>query len=262
MAMYAMLIDVNLCVGCGACVQACKQENKLPDSRADRLSATDYTVLEQHGDDTWVRRMCMHCLHPSCASACPVGALKKMEEGPVVYDAAKCIGCRYCMVACPYKIPRYEWSSITPRVQKCRMCPERVLQGKPTACAEACPTGATSFGERTQLIAEAWRRIAAEPKKYAAKVYGLEEAGGACVLYIGPQVVLASVLPTNVPLESLPQRTWKVLSQIPTVVTVVGAGMLGVSWVINRRMTLRREAVVVDGDTAPATGDHQGQEEK
>jgi formate dehydrogenase iron-sulfur subunit len=241
------LIDVTQCVGCGACTAACKEENQLPGSPGAKLCATDYTVLEQHGDETFVRRMCMHCVHPSCASACPVGALRKTEDGPVIYDSKRCMGCRYCMVACPYGIPRYEWADTTPLVRKCQLCPQRVSKGQPTACAEACPTGATLFGERTQLIAEAWKRIAAEPDKYAQKVYGVEEAGGSCVLYIGPKTVLASVFPSRIPNESLPEKTWVVLSKIPAAVTVAGVGLLGVSWIINRRIALAKDTVSESG---------------
>ena len=101
-------------------------------------------VQEHEGNN--VRRLCMHCEEPACASACLVGALKKTSYGPVVYDKDKCIGCRYCMIACPNSVPKYEWSKLAPYVKKCDMCWERVAQGQRTACAEACPTGATFFG--------------------------------------------------------------------------------------------------------------------
>jgi formate dehydrogenase iron-sulfur subunit len=237
--MYALLFDANLCIGCGACRDACKQENGLPESDGAVLSATDYTIVEDH-DGTWLRRLCMHCLEPGCASACPVGALHKTEAGPVVYDFDKCIGCRYCMVACPFGIPRYEWTSMTPRVRKCQFCPQRVSHGKPSACAEACPTGATSFGKRADMIAEAWRRIAAEPARYAQRVYGTHEAGGTSTLVIGPPEILAAFDP-RVPRESLPKNNRVILSQIPTAVAVAGSGLLGVNWIIRRRMALAHE---------------------
>jgi len=234
--MYGILFDANLCVGCGACIEACKKENDLPASDSEVLSATDYTVLEEV-DDVYLRRMCMHCLHPSCASACPVGALRKTEEGPVVYDFDRCIGCRYCMVACPFSIPRYEWSSLTPRVRKCQLCPHRLKEGKPTACAEACPAEATIFGERSELLAEAWKRISKDPKSYAQRVYGSEEAGGTSVLIIGPQEIMDAFDP-RVPMENLPEKTWVVLSQIPTAVGVAGGVLLAVNWIIRRRMAM------------------------
>lgn len=236
--MYALLFDANLCIGCGACMEACKSENELPPSDGKVLSEADYTVVEDH-DGIYLRRMCMHCLEPSCASACPVGALHKTEAGPVVYDFDKCIGCRYCMVACPFSVPRYEWSSMTPRVRKCQFCPQRVSKGQPTACAEACPSGATTFGKRNDLLAEAWKRIAAEPDKYAPRVYGTQEAGGTSMLFIGPASVMAEFDP-RVPQESLPKKTWVILSQIPTAVGIAGSGLLGLNWIIRRRMALAR----------------------
>ncbi len=250
--MYGLLFDANRCIGCGSCMDACKEENHLPASEGEVLSATDYTVLEELGDDLYLRRMCMHCLEPSCASACPVGALRKTEAGPVVYDFDRCIGCRYCMVACPFGVPRYEWSSTTPRVRKCQMCPHRVSEGRPTACAEACDEGATIFGERSQLLAEAWKRISAEPDRYVPRVYGAEEAGGTSVLIIGPPEIMAAFDP-RIPRESLPQKTWAVLSQIPTAVGVAGVGLLGVHWIINRRMSLAA-AAKENGDAPDDTG--------
>lgn len=235
--MYAILFDANLCVGCGACVEACKRQNKLPKSDERVLSATDYTVVEETGGGYYLRRMCMHCVDPSCASACPVGALRKTTYGSVVYDFERCIGCRYCMVACPFGVPRYEWSSVTPRVRKCQLCPDRVSRGLPTACAEACPAEATVFGTREHLLALARTRIAADPEQYAPEIYGAVEAGGTCVLIIGPLEVMRA-LGTDVPDESLPEKTWDVLSRIPTTVGVAGVGLVAVHWIIRRRMEL------------------------
>ncbi|MFZ4621826.1 MAG: 4Fe-4S dicluster domain-containing protein, partial [Bacteroidota bacterium] len=191
----AMLIDLTLCVGCNACQVACKEANGLPADEEKTLSPTAYTALEEH-DGVFVRRMCQHCDDPSCASVCPVGALTKTPEGPVVYSVDKCIGCRYCMQACPFQVPRYDWSSTYPRINKCVLCHERIAKGLPTACSEACPTGATKFGDRDELLKEAYARIAAEPGKYVAKVYGEQEVGGTSILYV-----------TSVPFENLGFRT-------------------------------------------------------
>jgi formate dehydrogenase iron-sulfur subunit len=252
--MYALLYDANLCIGCESCLEACIEENGLPESAPDGLSAARFTMLEER-DDAYLRRMCMHCVHPSCASACPVKALEKTPEGPVVYDPSKCIGCRYCMVACPFSIPRYEWDSVNPRVRKCQMCYQRVAKGQPTACAEACPAEATIFGKRVDLIAEAWRRIAAEPDAYAPKVYGLEEAGGTCVLVIGSQPLLAGAFDARIPHEELPTKTWAVLSEIPTAVAVAGTGLLGLHWIIRRRIALAAETAQNGDAPAPANAD-------
>jgi formate dehydrogenase iron-sulfur subunit len=251
--MHAILFDANLCVGCESCLEACREKNGLEGKPEDKLSATTYTILEERGDDSYLRRMCMHCIEPSCASACPVKALHKTPEGPVVYEYERCIGCRYCMVACPFEIPRYEWSSLTPRVKKCEQCHDRVAQGLPTACAEACPTEATISGDRVDLIAEAWRRIAEDPENYAPRVYGLQEVGGTGVLIIGSKEVLEGAFNERIPDEALPEKTWVVLSKIPTTVAVMGAGMLGVHWVIRRRMELARGSGV-EGEEAVESG--------
>ena len=124
----------------------------------------------------YVRKQCRHCLEPACASACPVGALHKTDLGAVVYDAARCMGCRYCMMACPYGIPRYTWDAAVPYVRKCILCYSRIEQGRQPACTEACPSKATIFGDRDELLAEAHRRIAENPGQYGKKVWGEKEA--------------------------------------------------------------------------------------
>lgn len=241
--MKALLFDANYCVGCGACTEACIAENDLPEDAPDKLSQYRFTNLTETGD-YYLRKMCMHCVEPSCESACPVGALHKTADGPVVYEFEKCIGCRYCMVACPFEIPRYEWTSRMPKVRKCEMCHHRVEKGQMTACSEACPAEATIFGERDELIAEAWRRIADDPENYASKVYGLSEAGGTNVLVIGPEEVLTAGFDARIPNEPLPEKTWAVLSQIPTAVGVAGVSLLGLNWILQRRMKLMNGAGV------------------
>ena len=124
----------------------------------------------------------MHCAEPTCVSVCPVGALQKTSLGPVVYDAEKCMGCRYCLQACPFQVPTYEWNQRLPKMRKCDMCYERQSQGKLTACAEVCPTGATKNGDRDELLAEARQRIADKPGQYYGKIYGVKEVGGTSVL--------------------------------------------------------------------------------
>lgn len=238
--MYGMLFDATLCVGCGECQLACAEENGLPEPDLDAdgasLSSTRFTALEEHGD-SYLRRQCMHCLEPSCASVCPVGALHKTPEGPIVYEFDRCIGCRYCMVACPFGVPRYEWESRTPRVQKCQMCHGRVVAGGKPACVDACPAEAMIFGERSELLAEAWSRVAENPTDYAQHVYGAQEAGGTALLVIGSQEIM-DAFDGRIPMESLPEKTWAVLSQIPTAVGLAGTALLGVNWIIRRRMKL------------------------
>lgn len=235
----AMLIDLTMCVGCNACQVACKEVNGLKSDEEKSLSTSAYTALEEH-DGVFVRRMCQHCDEPTCASVCPVGAFTKTAEGPVVYDVEKCIGCRYCMQACPFQVPRYEWSSTYPRVHKCIMCHERLAKGLPTACSEACPTGATKFGDRDDLLKEAYARMAAEPGKYVPKVYGENEVGGTSILYISSVPFENLGFKTTLQTTPLPQLTWNALSKIPSVVTVGGSLLFGIWWITNRREEVRQ----------------------
>ena len=164
-----ILYDATLCIGCKQCEQACATENGLPydDKIADQevTSAHKYTTVLTK-DDKFMRRLCMNCDDPACASVCPVGALKKTALGPVTYDKSSCMGCRYCMAACPFGVPKYEWDKAVPGVRKCIMCSKRVAAGKQTACAEICPTGATKFGDRDELLEEAKKRIHDNPGNY------------------------------------------------------------------------------------------------
>ena len=105
MAHRAILVDVTKCIGCGACIEACQKSNEQPPHEARGFDEQTFTYLMDRGNDVYVRRLCMHCEQPSCASVCPVSALHKTAEGPVVYDASKCMGCRYCMLACPFGVP-------------------------------------------------------------------------------------------------------------------------------------------------------------
>lgn len=236
----AMLIDLTLCVGCNACQDACKAENGLPEGQETALSSTAYTALEEH-NGTYVRRMCQHCVDPTCVSVCPVGAFQKLPEGPVLYDETKCFGCRYCIQACPFQVPRYEWSSMFPRVQKCRFCAHRITAGKQPACAEACPTGATKYGDRDQLVREAYQRIAAEPGKYIDRVYGLNEVGGTSILYLTSVPFEELGFNTKLQQASLPMLTWNALSKIPSVVSVGGVLLFGIWWITKRREEVKKE---------------------
>jgi len=235
-----LLIDLTMCIGCNSCQEACKKENNLAGGEEKKLSATAYTALEEH-NGVFVRRMCQHCNEPTCASVCPVGAFTKTPEGPVLYDETKCIGCRYCIQACPFQVPRYEWSSNYPRVEKCKLCAERLKRGLPTACAEACPTGATLFGDRDELIRTAYERIHAEPGKYIDKIYGLKEVGGTSILYISAVPFEELGFRTQLESSAMPLLTWNALSKIPSVVTVGGVFLYGIWWITNRRKVVRQE---------------------
>ncbi|ADU61806.1 MAG: 4Fe-4S dicluster domain-containing protein [Pseudodesulfovibrio sp.] len=204
---YGCLVDLTRCVGCRKCEQACSEVNSLPALavRFDDLTILDikrrpehdsFTVINRHYsgrlDDndkpvpTYVKVQCMHCQDPACVSACITGALTKKENGTVHYDVDKCIGCRYCMAACPFEIPAYEYHEpITPRVRKCTFCYERIEKegGKP-GCASICPVEAITFGKRSQLLTLAHTRIDSDPARYVDHVYGESEVGGTSWLYV------------------------------------------------------------------------------
>ena len=238
----AILYDATLCIGCLTCEGACAEQNKLRyDEQVGKEKKTSdhkysyVAVKPAAGEEKYMRRMCMHCVDPTCASACPVGALEKTKLGPVTYNVDKCMGCRYCMVACPYGVPKYEWSKALPGVRKCIMCADRVIAGKPTACAEACPTGATIFGDRDELLAEARKRIAENPGKYVNHIYGETEAGGTSVLLLSSVPFEQFGLPSTLGTKPLPYLTADIISHVPQVATVGWAVLGGIWWITNRR---------------------------
>jgi formate dehydrogenase iron-sulfur subunit len=235
---WAMLYDSNLCVGCKLCESACAGRNGLPynDSIAEeeKTSAHKLTAIIDR-DDEYMRRMCMHCLEPTCVSVCPVGALQKTAEGPVIYQADRCMGCRYCMLACPFGVPKYEWDELLPVVRKCDMCADRLADGNPPACVAVCPTGATIVGDRDELLEEARRRIQEEPSLYVDHVYGSEEVGGTSVLLLAGKPIGEFQLPDNLQTQPLPILTHRVLSRIPDLVLLGGALLGGIWWLTNRR---------------------------
>jgi len=235
----ALLLDISLCIGCNSCQAGCKAENKLPADPETHLSPTAFTALNQYGDK-FVRRMCQHCEVPTCVSVCPVGAFTKTAAGPVLYDAEKCIGCRYCMQACPFRVPRYEWKSTKPRVQKCNFCASRLARGLQTACAEACPTGATKFGDRDALLLEAGQRMQADPGKYVPKIYGQEDVGGTSVFYISPVPFEKMGFDTHLGKTPLPLLTMNAMSKVPNVVAVGGVLLAGIWWITNRRAEVEK----------------------
>jgi len=235
-----LLFDATKCIGCGICAEACRDANGLPRTEGTELSESRYTVVQKidvgGGETRNVRRLCMHCLHPTCESVCPVGALHRTDAGPVVYEEDRCIGCRYCMMACPYGVPRYEWHSVSPRVRKCFLCAQRLERGEPTACAQACPMGATIFGERSDLLQEAEKRLRDDRDRYVPLVFGRDDGGGTSVLMLSDVPFATLGLPTNLPNHPMGDFTEEVLSKLPNVVVVGGSLLAGLYWIIDRRM--------------------------
>ncbi len=264
----SILTDVTKCIGCEECVTACKKVNglcledrpprigELPDG----LSADRWTAVIRKPGNHFVRKQCRHCLRPACVSVCPVGALQKTPEGPVVYDKAICMGCRYCMVACPYGVPHYEWNAVAPSVRKCILCYPALKSGRiaAPACVTACPTKATLFGTRADLLGEARRRLAAEPKKYLPRIWGETEVGGTSVLYVSDISLDFLGWQESRYLDDapLPEKTWAALVPVPFEFFGVGALMGGLYWIIERRRKLARGGTGTAPGADGGKGDH------
>jgi formate dehydrogenase iron-sulfur subunit len=231
-------------------MEGCRHANGLPIPARDApppddLDGDNFTVVLTFdgpgGTTGHYRRLCMHCQEPACVSACPVEALIKRDDGAVVYLRERCIGCRYCFVACPFHVPTYTWSQAAPEVHKCYLCSHRLDEGQEPGCSSSCPTGATMFGPRDVLLHVARAHIDAHPERYVDHVFGENEAGGTDVLMISPIPFDRFGRWTDVPTVPLPKLTWMVQEKIPYVVATGGLLLGGLYWVIHRRMRLSEQ---------------------
>ena len=223
-APVGMLYDATLCIGCKACVVACAEANDLrPDVTLDQLhqapedlNAFTKNIIKlykpvDHSPDSFVKLQCMHCLDPACVAACPFHSLWKNEgNGVVNWEPSRCIGCRYCEIACPYHVPKFEWERINPKIVKCELCAPRLAKGYEPACTSVCPTHAVIFGPRQDLLATAKERIGGSPDKYFEnRVYGEHDAGGTQVLYLS-HVPFEDIGLPNLGTAPIPARlTWQ-----------------------------------------------------
>jgi len=189
-----MLYDATRCIVCKSCVVACREANGMPVEELEgmwdapiSLSGKTKNIIKlyREGDTTsYMKAQCMHCIDPACVSVCMIGALQKRERGIVTWDPSRCIGCRYCQVACPFDVPKFEWEKAVPQIVKCELCRHRLDEGKEPACCEVCPTEAVVYGSYDKLLAEARRRLEADPERYYPKIYGEHDGGGTQVLYL------------------------------------------------------------------------------
>ena len=243
----AILVDITRCTGCEQCVDACVEDNHLDPAlpvataKNDGLSGNRFTAIVQVGPERFAKKSCLHCVDPGCVNACIAGAIKKTDLGPVVYDPDVCIGCRYCMLACPVGIPRYEWDKTLPYIRKCDMCYDRLEEGKVPACVEACPNDVLTFGNRDDLIKEAKRRISQQPDTYLQHVYGEHEFGGTNVLYISDVKLDKLGWTAKMEDRSITDYTWPVISKTPFVGGGMAAFLTGAFFIINRRMKFENE---------------------
>lgn len=250
--MNGVLIDTTRCVGCRTCETECAAAKGLPapddddavlDKRRD-TTPTAATLINRFegpdGAEVFVKKQCMHCNQPACASACLVSAMRKDPSGPVTWDERKCMGCRYCMVSCPFDVPKFEYDSPVPKILKCDMCLPRQKEGKQPVCVENCPEEALVFGKRRDLLEEARRRIySSEPGTYHPQIYGEREVGGTGVLYLSAVPFEKLGFRTDLGEVSTPKHSRGFLYSVPFVFLIWPAALLGL-----RQATHKKKAVL------------------
>jgi formate dehydrogenase iron-sulfur subunit len=233
-----ILYDSTRCLGCHLCERLCAKVHGSPEPKKPKegeIRKTDVerrTVVNTYSNtskgEVYVKKQCMHCNEPACAAACLTEAMYKTKEGPVIWRGDKCMGCRYCMVSCPFNIPKFEYHSSNPTITKCDMCYGRIKMGAAPTCVTGCPGDALTFGTRRELLAEARKRIIENPKDYADYIYGEHVAGGTGWLY------LSSVNPEEVEFKtSLQNSSYPALSKgflyaVPSVFVLLPPALLGI----------------------------------
>lgn len=228
---YGKLVDTVRCIGCKRCMSACKRWNNLEVERdemiTDRetdLTANNWVVVnllidaKNRNRKNYEHWACQHCIQPACAGVCPVRAITKLPNGPVVINEKKCIGCRYCFQACPYKVPRFDFEKRVTR--KCHMCYNRtsLLNYMKPACVAACPVGALYFDYKHEIIKEAERRV--QQRGGSSYIMGLTEAGGTDMLTILP------TKPQDLNMVVAPQ---KIINKNLDKIRISASGVMGAS---------------------------------
>jgi len=234
---YGLLYDSTRCIGCQSCEFACAEAHGLPEPtempdpenirKMDETRRTVVNMFNTSEGEVFLKEQCMHCNEPACVAACLTQAMHKTKEGPVIWRGDKCMGCRYCMVSCPFDVPKFEYFSSNPKILKCDMCYERQKEGEKPTCVENCPAEAIVFGTRRELIAEARRRIHENPDVYVDHIYGEHEAGGTGMLYLAPVEMDELGMNTNLRMDDYPSLTKGFLYSVPSVFVLGPALLLG-----------------------------------
>jgi formate dehydrogenase iron-sulfur subunit len=247
-----VLYDATRCIGCLACERVCAKAHSLPEPKKvkpevgviRKTSENQRTAINNYNTskgEVFVKNQCMHCNEPACAAACLTMAMYKTKEGPVVWRGDKCMGCRYCMVSCPFDVPKFEYYSANPKIEKCDMCYDRIKEGKIPACAEACPGDALTFGTRRELIEEARKRIFETPKDYVNQIWGEEVAGGTGWLYLSPAPFKEVGFNTKMQNSSYPELSKGFLYTVPSVFVLVPPLLLGIHEATKRNKNTNSE---------------------
>ncbi|MFC1834645.1 4Fe-4S dicluster domain-containing protein [Thermodesulfobacteriota bacterium] len=262
---FGVLVDTTVCIGCRRCEWACKEWNKLPNQKIlkeyekdqavfhkiRRTHADTYTVVNRFPNprDTskpiYVKKQCMHCYEPGCASSCFVKAFTKQSVGAVTYDASLCVGCRYCMAACPFDIPAYQYyDAFTPEVTKCTFCFDRIAkEGGVPACVGICPVETMTFGKRTDLIDIAHKKIRDNPGRYVNHVYGEREVGGTSWLYLSAVPFNMIGFRTDLGTSPIPSLSKPFLSLVSPVFITIPALCMGLYAFKKRRDRMAEEDI-------------------
>ncbi|MFC2158968.1 4Fe-4S dicluster domain-containing protein [Acidobacteriota bacterium] len=236
-----VLVDTTRCIGCRSCEAACAKAHDLPvpDIENDGALAKERTTsetqwmvvnrYETEKGEVFVKKQCMHCWQPGCTAACLTNAMYKTETGPVIWRSKKCMGCRFCMISCPFDIPKFEYGSTNPKIQKCTMCWDRLQEGKKPACVEACPTDSLMFGMKRELMEIARVRVYRHPKNYVHKIYGEHEVGGTGWLYLSAVPFEQIGFRMDLGTTPLPEFTTDFLYAVPVVLFGLPAFLMGLN---------------------------------
>jgi Fe-S-cluster-containing dehydrogenase component len=242
-----ILMDTTRCIGCRACEVACGEtwDMKVPDVVNDgalqaerKTSDKQYTVVNKYQTEqgeVFVKKQCMHCYQAACATACPTIAMEQTKKGPVIWHGNRCLGCRFCMVSCPFDIPKFEYGDWNPELVKCTMCFERLEEGKKPACVEACPTDTLMFGTRVQNLEIARHRIYSHPDEYVHQIYGEHEVGGTGYIYLSAVPFEQLGFRTDLGRTPYPEYTREFLYAVPSVLFGVPAFLLALSALTDKR---------------------------
>lgn len=249
-----VLVDTTRCIGCRSCEVACSitHNNYVPDITSDNAlakirdtSEKQWTVVNRFNTakgEIFAKKQCLHCWQPACAAACLVNAMLKTKEGPVTWNGDKCMGCRFCMISCPFDIPKFEYDGWNPKIQKCNMCYERLLEGKKPACVESCPADALMFGPKREVMEIARHRIYSHPDKYVHQIYGEHEAGGTGWLYLSAVPFEQIGFRTDLGTTPYPEYTREFLISVPLIEFGVPAFLLGLNMLTDRKNEVRESA--------------------